>query len=95
MYMENLGFLILLDGEFRSLLRNTFEKIIGNRFKKNEDPMKEIAKKLSIRVVSSLIAVYLYSYLQSSSPDMKTYVSFGMIAVFIYFIMEENKQHLN
>jgi hypothetical protein len=93
--MENLGYLILLDGEFRSLIRNTFERIIGNRFKKEEDPMKEIAKKLSIRVVSSLLAVQLYYYLQTSSPEMKTYVSFGMIAVFIYFILEENKQHLN
>lgn len=93
--MQNLGYLVLLDGEFRSLLRNTFEKLIGNKFEKDEDPMREIAKKLSIRVISSLIAVQLYTYLQSASPQMKTYVSFTMIAVFIYFLLDQNKLHLN
>ena len=83
--------MVLLDGEFRSLLRNTFEKLIGNKFEKDEDPMREIAKKLSIRVISSLIAVQLYTYLQSASPQAKIYVSFIMIAVFIYFLLDQNK----
>tara|TARA_B100002019_G_C21228638_1_gene578790 strand:+ start:576 stop:857 length:282 start_codon:yes stop_codon:yes gene_type:complete len=93
--MSNLAFLVLIDGEFRSLIRNTFERLIGNRFTKDEDPMKEIIKKLSIRVVSSLIAIQLYSYLQSLSPEIKIYTSYAMIIAFIYFVMKQNKIHFD
>ena len=62
--MQNLAFLVLVEGEFRSLIRNTFERLIGNRFDKQDDPMKETLKKLSIRAVSSLLAIQLYSYIQ-------------------------------
>ena len=90
--MSSLAFLVLIDGEFRSLIRNTFERLIGNRFTKDEDPMKEIIKKLSIRVVSSLIAIQLYSYLTNLSPEIKIYTSYAMIIAFIYFVIKENKK---
>lgn len=75
--------LVLLDGEFRSLIRNALERVIGARFKKDEDVNKEILKKLSIRVVSSLIAIQLFSLIQKNIPDVKKYVSFIMIIIFL------------
>ena len=90
--MQNLAFLVLVEGEFRSLIRNTFERLIGNRFDKQDDPMKETLKKLSIRAVSSLLAIQLYSYIQRTSPELRIYVSYAMVIAFIYFIMKQNKE---
>ena len=59
-----MDFLILLDGEFRSLIRNSLERIISTRFKKDNNKYKEILKKLSIRVVSSLIAIQIFLFIQ-------------------------------
>jgi hypothetical protein len=80
--------LILIDGEFRSLIRSTIERIIGIKFKKEEDLRKEIIKKLSIRVVSSLITIQLFLLIQKYIPDMKKYVSFIMIIIFINLLIE-------
>ena len=85
MYMD---MLILLDGEFRSLIRNSLERIISTRFKKDDDKYKEILKKLSIRVVSSLIAIQLFLFIQNNISDMKKYVSFIMIIIFLNLIIE-------
>ena len=63
--------LILIDGEFRSLIRNTIERLIGSNFKKDDDFNKEMIKKLSIRVVSSLITIQLFLLIQKYLPDMK------------------------
>jgi|TARA_Y100000813_G_C24071495_1_gene308978 hypothetical protein len=90
--MQNLAFLVLVEGEFRSLIRNTFERLIDNRFDKQDDPMKEILKKLSIRAVSSLLAIQIYSYIQRTSPELRIYVSYAMVIAFIYFIMKQNKE---
>jgi|TARA_B100001093_G_scaffold132540_1_gene125217 hypothetical protein len=80
--------LILLDGEFRSLIRNSLERIISTRFKKDDNKYKEILKKLSIRVVSSLIAIQLFLFIQNNISDMKKYVSFIMIIIFLNLIIE-------
>lgn len=80
--------LILVDGEFRSLIRNCLERVIGSRFKKDEDVKKEILKKLSIRVVSSLITIQLFLFIQKHLVDMKKYVSFIMIIIFINLLTE-------
>ena len=37
--------LILIDGEFRSLIRNTIERLIGSNFKKDDDFNKEMLKR--------------------------------------------------
>ena len=78
---------ILIDGEFRSLIRNSLERVIGLNFKKQEDK-KEILKKLSIRVVSSLLAIQLYGFLKDK-PFVKEYTSYGMIALFLYFMFTQ------
>ena len=80
--------LILIDGEFRSLIRNTIERIIGTNFKKDNDVKKEIIKKLSIRVVSSLITIQLFFIIQKYLPDMKKYVSFIMTIIFLNLLIE-------
>jgi hypothetical protein len=80
--------LILLDGEFRSLIRNSLERIISTRFKKDDNKYKEILKKLSIRVVSSLIAIQLFLFIQNNLSDMKKYVSFIMIIIFLNLLIE-------
>ena len=80
--------LILLDGEFRSLIRNSLERIISTRFKKDDNKYKEILKKLSMRVVSSLIAIQLFLFIQNNISDMKKYVSFIMIIIFLNLIIE-------
>ncbi len=85
MYMD---MLILLDGEFRSLIRNSLERIISTRFKKDDNKYKEILKKLSIRVVSSLIAIQLFLFIQNNISDMKKYVSFIMIIIFLNLLIE-------
>ena len=83
-----MDFLILLDGEFRSLIRNSLERIISTRFKKDDNKYKEILKKLSIRVVSSLIAIQLFLFIQNNITDMKKYVSIIMIIIFLNLLIE-------
>ena len=83
-----MDFLILLDGEFRSLIRNSLERIISTRFKKDDNKYKEILKKLSIRVVSSLIAIQLFLLIQTYISDMKKYVSIIMFIIFLNLLIE-------
>mgnify|MGYP001460634979 FL=1 len=83
-----MDFLILLDGEFRSLIRNSLERIISTRFKKDNNKYKEILKKLSIRVVSSLIAIQLYLFIQNNITDMKKYVSIIMFILFLNLLIK-------
>ena len=85
MYMD---MLILLDGEFRSLIRNSLERIISTRFKKDNNKYKEILKKLSIRVVSSLIAIQIFLFIQNKISDMKKYVSIIMFILFLNLLIE-------
>ena len=80
--------LVLLDGEFRSLIRNSLERIISTRFKKDDNKYKEILKKLSIRVVSSLIAIQLFLFIQNNISDMKKYVSIIMFILFLNLLIE-------
>ena len=83
-----MDFLILLDGEFRSLIRNSLERLISTRFKKDDNKYKEILKKLSIRVVSSLIAIQLFLFIQNNITDMKKYVSIIMFILFLNLLIE-------
>lgn len=48
-----------------------------------------ILRKLSIRVISSLIAIQLYGILKKT-PVIKEYTSYIMIALFVYFTVKEN-----
>lgn len=79
---------VLIEGELRSLIRNCLEKVIGLNFKKRDDKISEIALKLSIRVISSLIAIYVFNNVKNI-PKVRDYVSYLMIGVFIYFLINE------
>ena len=83
-----MDFLILLDGEFRSLIRNSLERLISTRFKKDDNKYKEILKKLSIRVVSSLIAIQLFLLIQTYISDLKKYISIIMLIIFLNLLIE-------
>ena len=78
--MENL---ILIDGEFRSLIRNTLEKIIEPMVKKQDTDKKKLLLKVSTRVISSLIAIKLYEVFKNN-VNIKTYTSYILVFVFIY-----------
>lgn len=79
---------VLLEGEMRSLMRNACELVIGSKFNKKYSNIENIVLKLSIRVVSSLIAVYLFNNLKSNS-NIKTYLSYIMVLIFLFFVYRE------
>ena len=85
MYMD---ILFLLDGEFRSLIINSLELLINSKFKKEKNKYKEILKKLSIRVVSSLIAIQLFLFIQSNIPEIKKYISVIMVIIFLNLLIK-------
>lgn len=79
---------VIIEGEFRSLIRNFFEKIIGLNFKKKDNKKQEILLKLSIRVISSLLAIYIFNNVKNIQ-NIKEYVSYIMIGIFLYFSMNK------
>ena len=86
---KTLDYITLIDGEFRSFIRNFMERMIGNKLKKKyKNPYKEIIKKLAIRTVASLIAIRCYRYVMFNYPEIEQYVSWTMVAVFIYFVLD-------
>ena len=83
-----MDFLILIDGEMRSLIRNSLERTIGSQFNKKKNAMEKILLKLGIRVISSLIAIQIYNQVKGT-PMIKEYASYIMIAVFLFFCYKE------
>ena len=75
--------LVLIDGEVRSLIRNSLERLIGYKFRSKKDKMKNILFKISIRVISSLIAIKLFSIVKNNEL-FKKYISFALIIAFVY-----------
>ena len=80
--------LILIEGEFRSLIRNSLERIISSKFKKKYDKKIEILLKISIRAISSVIALYLFEYIKNI-PEIRTYSSYILIIFFNLFYLNE------
>ncbi len=79
---------VLIEGELRSLIRSCLEKVIGLNFEKRENQVMDIILKLSIRVVSSLIGIFIFNNVKNI-PKVKEVVSYLMIGIFIYFLMNE------
>ena len=86
--------LVLIDDELRSLLRNTFERIIGKKFKKKYNNYLDIVIKLAIRVVSSLIAIQLFKNIRTL-PNINRNVSYIMIVAFFIFYNKEQENLIN
>ena len=82
--------IILIQGELRSLIRNSLERIIGQRFKKKENKNLEILLKVSTRVISSLIAIQIFKHVKDI-PNFREYTTYALVAIFIYFIVQEYK----
>ena len=82
--------IILIQGELRSLIRNSLERIIGQRFKKKENKNLEILLKVSTRVISSLIAIQIFKHVKDI-PNFREYTTYILVAIFIYFIVQEYK----
>ena len=81
---------VLIEGEFRSLIRNTLERLLGNNFKKKRSNNRKILLKLSTRVVSSLIAIQIFNMVKSN-VDLRKYTSYILVGVFAMMVMEEYK----
>ena len=79
---------VLIEGEFRSLIRNALERVIGSNFKKQSDKNQQILLKLATRVIASLLAVFIYSKIKDVK-DVKEYTSYIMIGIFLYFAMNK------
>jgi len=80
--------LILIEGELRSLIRNSLERIIGKNFNKKYNKNLDILLKISIRAVSSLIAIALFQYIKET-PAIREYSSYILLIVFILFAFNE------
>lgn len=77
--MENFT---LIEGEFRSLLRNGMERVIGKISKKQKSDGMEIINKLAIRGVSSILILYLWQFFEKNI-ELRTIASFIVIILFI------------
>lgn len=76
--------LILISGELRSLIRNILERFVKFSFKKKYKNKKiKILYNLSVRVISSLIAIYLFNMIKDNI-NIRKYVTYFMICIFIY-----------
>ena len=80
--------LVMIEGEFRSLIRNALERVIGSNFKKQSDKNQQILLKLATRVIASLLAVFIYSNIKDVK-NVKEYGSYIMIGIFLYFAMNK------
>lgn len=86
-----MNILVLVDSEFRSLIRNALERMIGNNFSKKENKHMELLLKLSIRVISSILAIKIFNNIKTIT-NVTEYTSYIMIAIFVYFSFMEFKQ---
>lgn len=76
-------YFVLIDGEIRSLIRNSLEKLLGYKLTPKKNKVKELIFKITIRVISSLIAIQLFKLIK---PDesLKKYGSHALVCLFIY-----------
>lgn len=78
---------VLIESEFRSLIRTIFENVIFLFFEKKESKIIEIILKLSIRVISSLITIYIFKFIQKNAK-VRIFVSYILLLIFIYFLVK-------
>ena len=87
---------ILIEGEFRSLIRNSLERFIGVNMKNKEKMLKrkeyKIALKLATRVISSLIAIFIFNFIKNNGFEnkLREYVTYVMVAIFFYILTLQN-----
>ena len=79
---------VIVESEFRTLIRVIFENFIGLSFKKRENKIQQILLNISIRFISSLIAIYIFNKI-NKFKNVKEYVSLVMICIFFYYTLNE------
>ena len=72
----------LVEGEFRSLLRNGAEKILGPMTQRRKNPKLIIINSIAVRVVSSLIVLYFWQFI-GRNKELRRYVSIFFVLLFI------------
>jgi hypothetical protein len=73
---------VLIDGEFRGLLRNVLAHLIGKNVSTKKDPQLQAVNKFATWVVASLVAVFIFDKL-SKTPVVKKYISHLSIVLFV------------
>lgn len=83
----------LVDSEFRSLIRNILERVIGLNLKKKYSKIITILEKIAIRIVSSILAIEIYKQLNKSKYFnlSEQAVSYSGIVIFLAFLFIESK----
>jgi hypothetical protein len=78
---------LLIDTEFRALIRSRIEKFIKKKFYKDRDNqiVQEISS-IALRVFSSLLAVYIYSRFQDIKL-VKVGFSITYLILFVLFLV--------
>jgi hypothetical protein len=82
-----LDYFVIIEGEFRSFMRNMIERLFKLRFKKKRNKRVEMIIALASRVVASLIAIQIFKF-ANKIPNIRMYFSFLMIAIFLYFFIK-------
>ncbi len=83
-----LDYFVIIEGEFRSFIRNMFERIFKLRLQnKKRDKRLQMIINLATRVVCSLIAIQIFK-LANNIPNIRMYLSFLMIAIFLFFFIK-------
>jgi len=86
--MLNLELFTLVDYEFRALIRSTFERFIEVYFTKKYNKYLESLLKVSIRLISSLLAIKIFSIIKDNF-EIRKYTSYILVIIFIYFVYDE------
>ena len=85
-------FLFLIDNQFRSLFIFAFERLFLSYSEKKKNTNLEILRRLSVRLISSLIGVFIFTSIQKNSSVenfifTKNSVSILFLCGFIYFLV--------
>ena len=85
-------FLFLIDNQFRSLFIFAFERLFLSYSEKKKNTNLEILRRLSVRLISSLIGVFIFTSIQKNSSVenfifTKNSVSILFLFGFIFFLL--------
>ena len=78
--------LLIIEGEFRSFIRNALERVLKIAIPKGEltDAQKELIS-LSYRMVASLLAVYIFTNVKDI-PNIRLYVTLLFLGIFGFHV---------
>lgn len=77
-----MNYFILVESEFRSLIRYLLQLIIGGQVPEKKNKLMNVLSKVSVRAVSSLIAVWFYGLIQQN-VNFRRLSSWTLVAIFV------------